>query len=395
MLDFVDISYRLTKKGMIEIYPIYRVKRTKDLMVKGKSFYAIWDDAKQSWSTDEYDVQRLIDEQMYKYRDEKFPDNPNCVVLELGNFNNRTWVEFQQYVKSRPDSLVQLDDKIIFANTPVTREDHSSKRLSYSMEYGDISAYDRIMSTLYSQEERMKIEWAIGSIISGGSKFIQKFIVLYGKPGAGKSTILNIIEWLFDGYCCIFDAKGLTSNNDVFSLESFKNNPLVAIQQDGDLSRIEDNTRLNSIVSHERIMINEKFKSKYEIRPNAFLFMATNKPVKITDSKSGIIRRLIDVSPTGERLPVREYNKLMKEVKFELGAIAQHCLDLYSEMGPNYYDNYTPIRMMFKTDIFFNFIEEYHDILEKRDWISLKEAYGLYKIYCEETLYSHHNHEGH
>ena len=389
MLDFVDISYRLTKKGMIEIYPIYRVKRTKDLMVKGKSFYAIWDDAKQSWSTDEYDVQRLIDEQMYKYRDEKFPDNPNCVVLELGNFNNRTWVEFQQYVKSRPDSLVQLDDKIIFANTPVTREDHSSKRLPYSMEYGDISAYDRIMNTLYSQEERMKIEWAIGSIISGSSKFIQKFIVLYGKPGAGKSTILNIIEWLFDGYCCVFDAKGLTTNNDIFSLESFKNNPLVAIQQDGDLSRIEDNTRLNSIVSHEKIMINEKFKSKYEIRPNAFLFMATNKPVKITDSKSGIIRRLIDVSPTGERLPVREYNKLMKEVKFELGAIAQHCLDLYSEMGPNYYDNYTPIRMMFKTDIFFNFIEEYHDILEKRNWISLKEAYGLYKIYCEETLIDH------
>ena len=31
-----------------------------------------------------------------------------------------------------------------------------------------------------------------------------------------------------------------------FALEAFKSNPMVAIQHDGDLSRIEDNTRLNS-----------------------------------------------------------------------------------------------------------------------------------------------------
>ncbi len=386
MLDFVDISYRLAKKDKIEIYPIYRVKRTKDLLVKGKAFYAIWDEARQVWSTDEYDVQRLIDEQMYKYKQEKFPNDPNCIILELSNFNNKTWSEFQQYVKSRPDSLVQLDDKIIFANTPITREDHVSKKLSYSMEPGDISAYDELMNVLYLPEERQKLEWAIGSIISGDSKKIQKFIVLYGQAGAGKSTVLNIIERMFPGYCCSFDAKGLTSNNDAFSMESFKDNPLVAIQQDGDLSRIEDNSRLNSIVSHEKIMMNEKFKSKYEIRPNAFLFMATNQPVKITNAKSGIIRRLIDVVPSGERVPIREYNRLMKEIKFELGAIAQHCFDLYSELGPNYYDDYVPIRMMYKTDIFFNFVEEYYDVLEKRNRITLKEAYSLYKVYCDETL---------
>ena len=108
MLDFVDITYRVGKKGMIEIYPIYRVKRTKDLMVKGKSFYAIWDEKNQVWSTDEYDVQRLIDEQMYIYKDEKFADQPNVKIMELSNFNNKTWTEFQQYVKSRPDSLIPI-----------------------------------------------------------------------------------------------------------------------------------------------------------------------------------------------------------------------------------------------------------------------------------------------
>ena len=293
---------------------------------------------------------------------------------------------YKKYLKESVDNYVALDQKLTFQNQSCVKKDYVSKRLSYSLEDGDYSAWDELVGTLYSEEEREKIEWAIGSIIAGDSKKISKFFVLYGAPGSGKGTILDIITKLFDGYCTTFDAKGLTSNNDVFSTEFIKDNPLVAIQQDGDLSKIEDNTRLNSIVSHEKIMINEKFKSKYEIRPHTFLYMATNQPVRITDSKSGIIRRLIDVSPSGERIPTKEYNKLVKDVKFELGAIAQKCFDIYNELGPNYYDDYVPIRMMYRTDVFFNFVDEYKDAFEKQGWINLKEAYGLYKAYCDETL---------
>lgn len=50
--------------------------------------------------------------------------------------------------------------------------------------------------------------------------------------------------------------------------------------------------------------------------------MGTNKPVKITDGKSGLIRRLIDVSPSGNKLNPREYKEAMDQVAFELGGIA-------------------------------------------------------------------------
>lgn len=86
---------------------------------------------------------------------------------------------------------------------------------------------------------------------------LQKFMVLYGAAGTGKSTVLNIIQQLFDGYYSVFDAKALGSSSNSFALEAFKTNPLVAIQHDGDLSRIEDNTRLNSLVSHELMTVNE------------------------------------------------------------------------------------------------------------------------------------------
>ena len=49
--------------------------------------------------------------------------------------------------------------------------------------------------------------------------------------------------------------------------------------------------------------MNEKYKPSYMSRINSFLFMATNRPVKITDAKSGIIRRLIDVNHQVEEYP--------------------------------------------------------------------------------------------
>jgi replication-associated recombination protein RarA len=50
------------------------------------------------------------------------------------------------------------------------------------------------MSVLYAPSERMKIEWAIGAIVNGDSKKLQKFLVMYGAPGTGKSTVINIIQ---------------------------------------------------------------------------------------------------------------------------------------------------------------------------------------------------------
>ena len=45
MLDFFKIRERDTKKGVIEVYPDFLVKRNGDLMTRGKAFYAVWDEA--------------------------------------------------------------------------------------------------------------------------------------------------------------------------------------------------------------------------------------------------------------------------------------------------------------------------------------------------------------
>ena len=390
MVDFLTINTRSKKKGVIEIYPKFIIGKSNDLMIRGGDFYAVWLEEKGLWSTDEQDALQLIDRELdiFAEKNGKYQD-ADVRVLHMWDSESGMidcWHKYCQ--KQMRDSFHMLDEKLIFANDKVLKRDYASKRLPYPLEEGETLAWDRLVSTLYSEEERHKIEWAIGSIVSGDSKKLQKFMVLYGAAGTGKSTILNVIQKLFDGYTAVFDAKALGSSNSSFALESFRNNPLVAIQHDGDLSRIEDNTRLNSLVSHETMIVNEKFKSTYSNRFKCFLFMGTNKPVKITDAKSGLIRRLIDVSPTGQKLGAKEYHALIKQIDFELGAIAYRCLQVYLA-DPSYYDSYVPLNMLGASNDFYNFVEDSWYIFKKADETSLKSAWAMYKTYCEEAKVSY------
>ena len=386
MLDFFTVATRVKKPGYTEIYPRFQVKPTEDLMIRGGDFYAVWVEDRGLWSTDEYDVVQLVDRELTKYAEEhKNEIDGNIKISYMWDAESGmidAWHKFCQ--KQLRDSYHMLDEKLLFANDGTNKKDYASKRLSYPLEPGPCPAYEKIISTLYSEEERRKLEWAIGAIVTGESKTIQKFIVLYGGPGTGKSTILNIIQELFDGYHSVFDAKALGSANAQFALEPFKKNPLVAIQHDGDLSKIEDNTRLNSVVSHEWMSVNEKHKAQYENRFVCFLFMGTNKPVKITDGKSGILRRLIDVTPSGNKIPVREYNKLMKQVQFELGPIAWHCKEVYLS-DPGRYDEYMPTSMMSASNDFYNFMVDSYHIFKRDDGVSLKAAWEMYKNYVDEA----------
>lgn len=385
-MDFFQICTREVKGGVLEVYPDFTVSRSKDLMVRAGSFYAIWDEDQNLWSTDEYDVQRFVDQALKNYADKLTTEGHKCSVKFLRSFSSNGWTQFRKFMKNVSDNAHQLDENLTFANSETKKTDYVSRKLPYSLDSTAFCpAWDELLSVLYSPEQREKIEWAIGAIMSGDAKKLHKFLVFYGPPGTGKSTVLNVVEKLFEGYVTTFEAKALVGNNNAFATEVFKNNPLVAIQHDGDLSKVEDNSKLNSIISHEPMTMNEKFKPSYTARILAFLMMGTNKPVKITDAKAGLIRRLIDVHPTGEKIKGNHYNTLMAQIDFELGAIAAHCLDVYRTLGKNHFNSYRPMEMMLQTDVFFNFVEANFDTFKSQDGVSLRQAYALYKEYCSET----------
>lgn len=385
-MDFVQITHRIDKTG-ISVFPKFVVKKSEDLMIRGGDFYAVWNEDTGLWETDEDSVTDKIDILLRHYADKIQEQNPDSHIKThyMWDADSGSIDKWHKYVQKQcRDNYKPLDMTLIFADTPVNKKDYATKRLPYSLKDETPKAWNEMVSTLYEPDEAKKIEWAIGAILTGDSKWIQKFIVFYGGPGTGKSTIINIIQQLFKGYYAIFDAKSLGSSNDSFALEAFKSNPLVAIQHDGDLSRIEDNTRLNSIVSHEEIIINEKFAKKYTNRIQAMLIMGTNKPVRITDAKSGITRRLIDICPSNRIIPGARYDYLKSQIRFELGAIANKCIDIYNA-NKGLYDSYLPIAMMGATNDFYMFMEENFHYFKEHDEVTLAWLWEEWKKFCEET----------
>ena len=190
MLDFLKVSTRTKRSGAVEVYPKFIINnKSTDLMIRGGDFYAIWVEELGLWSTDEQDAIRLIDKELDSFV-EKNKQYEYASILYMWDSETGTidlWHKYCQ--KQMRDNYHSLDENLIFSNTDTKKEDYASKRLNYPLKKGSISAWDTLISTLYSEEERHKIEWLIGSIVTGDSKNLQKFMVLYGAAGTGKSTI--------------------------------------------------------------------------------------------------------------------------------------------------------------------------------------------------------------
>ena len=389
-----NIGVGRNKKTYISIKPVFNISG-RNIMKKGGSFYAFLEDD-GFWNTNQSDLYSMIDQRLYDYRDYKYEkdgygvyrnsDGLEVIVDSIDSSDTHILLEFSKWFSALPPNhnFVPLDSSITFKGTAVKPEDYRSKTLSYSIKPGSIEAYEKLIGTLYIASEKQKIEWAIGSVLAGDSKNIEKIVAFYGPPGSGKSTVLDLIKMIFDGYWTIFIASELASKSQQFATSVFKDNPLVAIQDDGSLAKI-DSPVINEIVSHKDILINDKNVKRYTIRSNAMLFMATNELIDLHDTNLGLSRRLLDVYPSGEKLPVAEYRTLAHQMEFEIGAIAQHCLDVYNSLGKEAYIEYKPNQMIKKVNYLNNFIFENFDQLEVNDPIRLSTLYSWYKDYYEES----------
>ena len=382
-MDFLRIEDKMTKTGM-EVSPGFVVGKSKCLMIRGNNFYAVWDEENATWSKDENRCIELIDKELQNKEQtlkEAGVTNINVKYLKYTSSRSiRTWKDYIK--KDSTDNFRPLDSTLVFQNTEKKRELYSSHSLDYALTPGDYSAYDELMSVLYSPEEREKLEWVIGSIVTGDSKKLQKFVVLTGDAGTGKSTVINIIRKMFNGYCSVINAKKLGDPSSSFPLESLKDNPLVAFDMDADLSKIRDNTILNSLVAHEPLEVNEKYAKKYQMAFSCMLVLGSNEEVNITDARSGIQRRLIDVRPTGKTVSQKRYDALLKKIDFELGAIAWHCKEVY-ESNKSKYLKYRPTKTIRLTNYVYNFLEEnYH---EYKEGVGLKRLWADYVKYCDDT----------
>src|ERR1700750_1927940 len=100
MVDFVQILTQ-EKRGVLEAAPGFIVARTEDLMVRAKGFHAIWDEDLGLWSTDEYDVQRIVDAKLKSFADK----NPHIGKIKyMRNFGSGGQTMFRKYMSQIGDN---------------------------------------------------------------------------------------------------------------------------------------------------------------------------------------------------------------------------------------------------------------------------------------------------
>ena len=354
-------------------------------MTKGGRFEAFYNEKTNMWSDDIIELCLQIDEKLEneEHRVNEVFNGYKYIPISISSTHK--WDDFVKYVKNLNDKFQTLDPKITFADQETCREDYVMHKLDYVMAPGDCSAWHTLVGRLYNEEDKRKIEWAIGALISGDSRKIQKCIFIEGQPGKGKSTIFEIMQNMFPYYYTAFKAESLGNENDKFALSAFAKNPLFAIDADAKLANMTATNRMNQVIGHDKMCVEEKFKAPYTMRITTMLFMASNYKMNITSSQSGMMRRTILIKPTEDTFPRNEYDELMHRITFEYGAICYHCLQTYMEMGPAYYENYRDKRLIGESNDLYNFLKDNYIELMSEKYVTVNALWVKFRAFLEHN----------
>ena len=384
-MDFYKISLKTWGKYSDRDYTIApKFKfRGNDIICKGGDMFAFWYEGK--WHTSKDYFIDILDAEVMKYYKEfkSTHQDSNIEIRAITDHSSGVMREFAEFTKLSPNSDIQFNQKIIFADEEVKREHYTTSQLNYTPSKGETPAFDEMFELLYAPEELEKIMWFIGAVLTNNMKDIQKFLFLYGGKGTGKGTILKVIKGLFQGYYETVDLKKLTSGSE-FSTSGLMESPLL-IDDDTDLYSIRDDTNLLKLTGHDPISINNKYQTPYEINFKGLLIAASNQPYRVRNVDSGITRRAVVAKPSNKKHDYYRYGELMKKMDFELPHIAQKAIDIFNSRGAGYYEDYVNTEMLEETDHFYNFMVEYSDRFG--DVVTLKQASEWYKIYLEEIHY--------
>lgn len=385
-MDFYKIVVEKTKDQRAKqdwlVSVDFTYKRTTDLIVKGGDFFAFWNGVK--WSRDQDDLIDQIDGDIWneinKLKD-KYPDEKI-----IGRFMNMessgTMTKFMNYCKKQKSSNVLFNTKILYSNRQPVKQDYSTYQLSYTPIKGPTPAFDELLGVLYEPDELNKILWAIGALLTGEIEKIEKFLYLYGPKGTGKGTVINIIKDMFGDYSSTIDLQYLTGTSE-FATSVIDEVPLL-IDSDTDLSKIKKEINLLKLTSHEELLKRVVYQTAYPVTFKGLLITASNDRYLVKNKDSGLVRRPIVVNPSGRKVPYKQYRSLNKQLPFEIPYIAYKAIEVFEELGPEYYEDEVDVSMIAYSDRVFDFVRENAYELNREDGITLKRASELYTAYLTD-----------
>lgn len=404
-IDLYNLDIVTNDKGKSTIVVSFN-PFAKDYISKGMKPYAVYDKESGLWFTgNEAELTRKIAQMMHNDLHKFKSILPMDIPIDGGDpLRPKVKSPKENYFKIKDllpnvceNSKLTVDNRIIFSNEEVEREDYATKKLPFAKVEGPIDNYNKLVHSILPDEEIEMMEWCIGAAIAGDQTKIQHMLVLYGAPKSGKSSIMDIYREMFggtdkkEGYATNVSLNALTDPSQTFTVSNYySGNPLVLFDDDGDLSRMISQQILNEVITGVKLKVNQKHRDYVEIKPNALLIMASNNPIDVT-ADQGMLRRIIDVETNPDiygGLPNKEWIAAEKAVKkYELGSIAWHCEQVYLNNKGKYL-NYQSKRQLEKSDFLYGYFVDNLKLLQaqekEHECVRLSPLWKNYKLYLED-----------
>lgn len=389
-MDFVEINKSTdTKKKEVSYWPDFVYSRPdgtelQDIVIKGKEFYAFWDRNNHTWSKSQSRLFLLIDAETRKVEKESDPiPGYTSTWSSIRKDSSGRAKAFKNYVGNLETEVPDFDAKVLFKSDSAKRSDYSTTKLPYDLKDMKTPAFDELINVLYSPKELEKIMWFMGAALTPEMTKIEKFLFLYGGRGSGKGTVIDIFKKVYEGYWHNISLSDLTGGGP-FATKDVKECPLL-IDEDTDMSRIKKDTNLLKLTAHEPLNVNMKFAHEYYVTFHGLVLTASNRTYKVRDVNAGITRRAVVARPTNKTVDRTDYDRLIKQIDFEIPGIAYKAVKFFKEKGRKYYEDYVDTEMIEDTNIFHRFMVENEVAL--KDPMTNAELLPLYKLYLDELGY--------
>lgn len=371
-------------KKTVSLKPEYNL-RGYDGVSKGKLAY-FWDgSAWQDITESDTLLLKAIDDSLNETA-RKYLEQGESVSVISPQWNTSENKNFQHFVKSYTMNYdKEFNTRVVFDNEEVTRNMYTSTVLNYHPQDIPTPQFDKVMEVWFPNSIEM-IMWFVGAALLGKTDQIQKMVFIYGEPKSGKSSLLDIIDWLFQDYIHEMSVNGFTDTSDQFASGLFKNAPVI-VDRDADIKRIKNKVLFNKFISHESFSVNKKHVSPYDSRFTGILFAASNYVFDMGDpGKDGTARRVAPVYSKGARIPFNEYNIAMEQIKnVELPGIAQKAIDTFNRLGPGWSNDLEiDPDMMYKSNLAYQFIRDAYMDGRIGEVVKWKDIGDMYRDFLED-----------
>lgn len=313
----------------------------------------------------------------------------NGLISSLYNMiKSHKFVQDSQF--DRDENLLVFDDCTLDYVTGERRghllENYCTTKLPFKYDaQANSQCWQRFLTTTVAGDVQMFLQEFAGYSITRLTKH-EIAVWLYGPPGGGKSTFISGLESMLGAQCGVLGLSDIETSN--FGLSNLPGKTLV-ISTEQPAHFLKSAHIVNSIISGERVTVNQKYQHPYAFAPRCKVLWAMNELPRVDDKGAGIFRRVklvhfpaIDAAKRDPRVKEEIQQSGMAILNWALAGLQR-----LRERGrfdiPGVIESATE-HYKLSNDLTRLFVEEICDI-DPANKIQAQNLYESYSEWCKDT----------